>query len=63
MAPFIFTILLDYIVRKVYTGRDEIRYHLKRRQSRRVAPHCDTYIKNSVNDIDILTEDVDQAQR
>ena len=63
LAPYICTIVLDYIIRKIYNGIDNKGFQLKRRYSRRVTPIV--IIDHDFTDDIVprtLTKEIDQAQ-
>ena len=62
LAPYLFIIALDYALRKAIEGKEEdYGFHIKKRQSRRVAPVCVTDL-DFADDIALVSEQVEQAQ-
>ena len=61
LAQYIFTIVLDYIMRKIYNFREDKGFQLKRRRSRRVTPIV-IIDHDFTDDIVLLTKEIDQAQ-
>ena len=62
LAPNIFAIVIDYIMRQTYMGREEeLGFTLERRRSRRTPPVTVTDL-DFADDLAIITEEIDQAQ-
>ena len=62
LAPYIFVIMLDYALRQAINGREEeLGFQLHRRQSRRKGPVVVTDL-DFVDDIALLSEQINQAQ-
>ena len=62
LAPYHFPIVLDYVMRKTYQGREEeLGFHLQKRQSRRVPPTIVTDL-DFADDLALITEETEQAQ-
>lgn len=62
LAPYLFAIVIDYLMRQVYEGNEELLgFQLNRRRSRR---HPATYVTDIdfADDLALLTEEVSQAQ-
>ena len=62
MAPYLFIIDLNYIMRQTYQNREvELGFQLRKRQSRRMAPITITDL-NFADDLALITEEKEQAQ-
>ena len=62
LAPYLFVIVLDYILRKTFEGREtELGFTLHRQRSRRVPAVCVTDL-DFADDIAVITEEISQAQ-
>ena len=62
LAPYLFVIFLDYVMRKTYQGREEeLGFHFQKRQSQRVPPTIVTDL-DSADDLALITEETEQAQ-
>ena len=62
LAPYLFAIVLDYILRQTYRGKEsELGFQLERRRSRRNPPVTITDL-DFADDIALLTEEIGQAQ-
>ena len=62
LAPYLFAIVLDYIMRKTYDGREEeIGFQLHSRRSQR-NPATTTTDLDFADDIAVLAEEIEQAQ-
>ena len=62
LAPYLFAIVLDYIMRKTYDGREEeLGFHLHRRRSRR-NPAITITDLDFADDLAVLAEEIEQAQ-
>ena len=62
LAPYLFVIVLDYVLRKTVSGREEeLGFKLERRRSRRVGPKILTDL-DFADDIALISEEIDQAQ-
>ena len=57
MAPYLFVIVLDYVMRQTYQNREvELGLQLRKRQSSRMAPITITDI-DFADDLALITED------
>ena len=62
LAPYLFVIVLDFVMRKAFEGNEEeLGFHLNRRRSRRTPPTVVTDL-DFADDIALLTEEIKQAQ-
>ena len=62
LAPYLFAIVLDYVLRKTLNGREEeLGFHLQRRKSQRIPPIVVTDL-DFADDLALLTEEIGQAQ-
>ena len=62
LAPYLFAIVLDYVMRKTLNGKEEeLGFQLHRRKSQRVPPIVVTDL-DFADDLALLTEEMDQAQ-
>ena len=62
LAPYLFAIVLDYVLRQTYRGREtELGFQLERRRSRR-NPAITITDLDFADDIALLTEEMEQAQ-
>ena len=62
LAPYLFIIVLDYAMKKALSGKEEeLGFHLKKRQSRRISPICLTDL-DFADDIALISEEIQQAQ-
>ncbi len=62
LAPYLFAIVLDYVMRKTYQGREEeLGFHLQKRQSQRVPPTIVTDL-DFADDLALISEETEQAQ-
>ena len=62
LAPYLFAIVLDYIMRKTYDGKqEELGFQLHKRRSRRNPATTITDL-DFADDIAVLAEDIEQAQ-
>ena len=62
LAPYLFAIVLDYVMRQVFEGREsELGFHLHRRRSRRHPAVVITDL-DFADDLALLTEEIAQAQ-
>jgi len=62
LAPYLFAIVLDYVMRKAIDGREEeLGFHLVKRKSRRVGPVTITDT-DFADDIALISELMSQAQ-
>ena len=62
LAPYLFAIVLDYVMRQVFEGRElELGFHLHRRRSRRNPAVVITDL-DFADDLALLTEEIVQAQ-
>ena len=62
LAPYIFVIGLDFVMRQTYQNREvELGFQLRKRQSRRMTPITITDI-NFADDFALITEEKEQAQ-
>ena len=62
LAPYLFAIVLDYIMRKTYQGREEeLGFHLQKRQNQCVPPTTVTDL-DFADDLALITEETEQAQ-
>ena len=62
LAPYIFIIILDYVMRKTISGREEeLGFKLERRKSRRIGLKLLMDL-DFADDIALITEEVNQAQ-
>ena len=60
LAPYLFAIVLDYVMRRTYSDREEeLGFKLGRRRSSR---HPATVITDFADDIALITEEFEQAQ-
>ena len=62
LAPFLFVIVIDHIMRKALTGKEEkLGFHLRKIQGRRVQPIIvtDMYF---ANDIDLVSDGIKEAE-
>ena len=58
LAPYIFAIVLDYVMRKTYQGREEeLGFHLQKRQSQRVPQKIVTDL-DFADDLALITEEI-----
>ena len=63
LAPYLFIITLDYALRRALDGKEEeLGFHIKKRQSRRIGPTCLTDL-DFADDIALISEQLDQAQQ
>ena len=63
LAPYLFVIALDFVLRKVFDGKEEeLGFKLSRRRSRRVSPTMLTDL-DFADDLAIITEEICQAQQ
>ena len=63
LAPYLFVIVLDYVLRNTFGGREEeLGFQLHRRRSSRV-PAVHITDLDFADDLAVLVEDMDQAQR
>ena len=63
LAPYLFIIVLDYVLRKTFKGREEeLGFKLHRRRSRRVKAIHITDL-DFADDLAILVEEIEQAQQ
>ena len=63
LAPYLFIIVLDYVLRKAIDGREEeLGFCLKKHQSRRVGPEVLTDL-DFADDIALMSEQIHQAQK
>ena len=63
LASYLFIIALDYALREALSGKEEeLGFHLKERQSRRVGPICLTDL-DFADDIALVSHEIDQAQQ
>lgn len=63
LAPYLFIIVLDYVLREAINGReDELGFTIKRRQSRRV-PAIKITDLDFADDIALLSDEIQQAQQ
>ena len=61
-APYLFAIVIDYVMRQAISGREEeLGFELERRRSRRHPPGVVTDL-DFLNDIALLSEEINQAQ-
>ena len=60
LAPYLFAIVIDYIMRQTYNGREYLGFQLCRRRSRRL-PAVVTDL-DFADDLALLTEEIEQAQ-
>ena len=62
LAPYLFPIVLDYVMRKTCQGREEeLGFHLHKRQSQRV-PQAIVTDLDFADDLALITEETEQAQ-
>ena len=62
LAPYLFAIVLDYVLRKTFAGREkELGFQLYRQRSRRV-PAVTVTDLDFADDLALLTEEMEQAQ-
>ena len=62
MAPYLFVIVIDYVMRTDLQGReDKLGFQLRKRKSRRVPPIIVTYI-DLTDDIALVSEGIKEAQ-
>ena len=62
LAPYLFVIVIDYIMRKALTGREEkLGFHLRKRQSRRVPPIIVTDM-DFADDIALVSDGIKEAE-
>ena len=62
LAPYLFPIVLDYVMRKTCQGREEeLGFHLQKRQSQRVPQTIVTDL-DFADDLTLITEETEQAQ-
>ena len=62
LAPYLFAIVLDYVMRRALDDREEeLGFHLQWRRSKRVGPKGITDL-DFADDIALLSEQIDQAQ-
>ena len=62
LAPYLFVIVLDYVLRETFKGREEaLGFKLHRRRSRRVPAVYVTDL-DFADDLALLTEEMEQAQ-
>ena len=62
LAPYSFAIVLDYVMRKTFAGKEEeLGFQLQRRQSRRFPPITVTDL-DFADDLALLAEGMEQAQ-
>ena len=62
LAPYLFALVLDYVLRKCFTGKEEtLGFKLDRRRSKRVPPTVLTDL-DFADDLAVFTEDIWQAQ-
>jgi hypothetical protein len=62
LAPYLFVIVVDYTLRDAISGREEeLGFHLKRRQSRRIGPEVLTDL-DFADDIALISSELHQAQ-
>ena len=62
MSPYLFGIVLDYVMRQTYQNREvELGFQLRKRQSRRMAPITITDL-NFADDRALITEEKEQNQ-
>ena len=62
LAPYLFVIVLDYVMRETFTGKEEdLGFKLHRRRSRRNPAVCITDL-DFADDLALLTEEMEQAQ-
>ena len=63
LAPYLFIIALDYALREALSGKEEeLGFHLKERQSRRVGPICLMDL-DFADDIALVSHEIVQAQQ
>ena len=62
LAPYLFVIVLDYVMHQTLEGREEeLGFQLERRKSRRIGPKVITDL-DFADDIALITEEIHQAQ-
>ena len=62
LAPYLFVIVLDYVMRQTYQNREvELGFQFRKRQSRRITPITITDL-NFADDLILITEEKEQAQ-
>ena len=62
LAPYLFAIVLDYVLRNTFSGREEeLGFKLQKRKSRRVPPVVVTDL-DFADDLALLSEEIEQAQ-
>ena len=62
LAPYLFVIVLDYVMRQTYTGREEeLGFQLYRQRSRRF-PAVSVTDLDFADDLALITEEMEQAQ-
>ena len=62
LAPYLFVIVIDYIMRKALTGREEkLGFQLRKRQSRRVPPIIVTDM-DFADDIALVSDGIKEAE-
>ena len=63
LAPYLFAIVLDYVLRKTFTGKEkELGFTLQRKRSRRT-PAITVTDLDFADDLALLSEEIDQAQK
>ena len=62
LAPYLFVIMIDFVMRKVYNGKEEnLGFTLKRRMSRRHPAEVITDL-DFADDLALLTHEIQPAQ-
>ena len=62
MAPYLFVIVLDYVMRQTYQNKEvELGFQLRKRQNRRMTPITITDL-NVADDLTLTTEEKEHAQ-
>ena len=61
LAPYLFAIVLDFVLRKTFEGREDLGFQLQRQRSRRV-PAITVTDLDFADDLALLAEEMEQAQ-